>query len=103
MAYRVELTARAARDLTRLFKTINAEYSKQAANWFNGMESLVLSLEAHPSRGSAVQEDRSMRQVFYGKPPHIYRIIYAIDEPAQAVRVIHIRHGARRKSVTSAQ
>jgi plasmid stabilization system protein ParE len=95
MAYRVEVTARAARDLRRIYRDIEADHSVQAADWFNGLESLVLSLEEHPSRGSSVPEDRNLRQVLHGNKPYVYRVIYAIDEPGLAVRVLHIRHGAR--------
>ncbi len=95
-AYRVEVTARAVRDLRRIFGAINATYSKGAADWFNGLEALVLSLETHPGRGAVVRGERNLRQVFYGKTPYAYRIIHSIDEPAWLVRVVHIRHGARR-------
>lgn len=96
MAYRVEVTARAVRDLRRIFGAINATYSNGAADWFNGLEALVLSLETHPGRGAVVRGERNLRQVFYGKTPYAYRIIHSIDEPAWLVRVGHIRHGARR-------
>lgn len=94
MAYRVEVTARASRDLRRIYRTINADYSGQAAAWFNGLEALVLSLEKHPSRGSSVPENVNLRQLFYGSKPNIYRVIYGIDETAGVVRILHIRHGA---------
>ena len=43
MAYRVDLTERAARDITRIYRTINAENSVQARAWFNGLERVILS------------------------------------------------------------
>lgn len=96
MAYRVDLTTRASRDLGQIYFDIAARYSKQAAEWFNGLEALILSLREHPSRGSSVPEDPDLRQRFYGAKPYTYRIIYKIDERARLVTVIHIRHGARR-------
>ena len=99
MAYRVELTARAGRDLRRIYKEIKAEDSGQALAWFNGIEAVILSLDEHPGRGAMIPEDRDLRQVLYGERPHIYRIIYAIDELGQIVRVLHIRHGARQSFV----
>lgn len=40
-------------------------------------------------------EDASLRQLLYGRRPHVYRIIYDIDEGSGIVHVLHIRHGAR--------
>jgi mRNA-degrading endonuclease RelE of RelBE toxin-antitoxin system len=68
MAYRVELTARAVRDLRRI--------------------------------GAKVPEDASLRQIQYGNKPNFYRIIYAVEEAGQIVRVLHIRHGARQSIST---
>lgn len=102
MAYRVEVTARAARDLRRIYRDIEADHSVQAADWFNGLESLVLSLEEHPSRGALAPEDSNLRQVLYGNKPYVYRVIYAIDESGAVVRVLHIRHGARQNFAPTA-
>jgi toxin ParE1/3/4 len=96
MVYRVELTERAARDLRRVHRTINAEGSAQAHDWFNGLEKAVFSLDEHPARAPVIPEDASQRHLLYGRRPNIYRIIYAIDESSRVVTVLHIRHGARK-------
>ena len=44
MTYRVELTDRAVRDLEALYLEKNAEESRTAAHWFNGLEKAVLGL-----------------------------------------------------------
>ncbi len=95
MAYRVDLTGRAARNLERIYQTIDAQNTTQAAAWFNGLEKTILSLDKHPARGSPVAEDDRLRQVLYGRRRHRYRIIYTIDERTEIVTVLHIRHGAR--------
>lgn len=95
MAYRVDLTRRAARDLGHLYRTINAEDSAQAHAWFNGLERVILSLDENPARGSVIPEDASLRHLLYGRRRNVYRIIYAIDEHSRVVTVLHIRHGAR--------
>jgi toxin ParE1/3/4 len=100
MAYRVDLTERAARDLRRIYRTINAEDSVRARDWFNGLEKAVFSLDEHPSRAPVTLEDDTRRHLLYGRKPNVYRIIYAIDERNRVVTVLHIRHGAR-KAVTS--
>jgi toxin ParE1/3/4 len=80
MAYRVDLTERAARDLRRLFRIIEAESSPQARTWFNGLEKLILSLDENPARGPVISEDPRPRHLLYGRRRNVYRIIDAIDE-----------------------
>jgi plasmid stabilization system protein ParE len=41
MAYRVEITRRALRDLTGIYSRIEAETWAQAARWFDGMERAI--------------------------------------------------------------
>jgi toxin ParE1/3/4 len=101
MTYRVELTDRAVRDLEILYLAKNAEESRTAARWFNGLEKAVCGLERHPYRCPAAPEFRRMkrqlRHVLYGKKPHVYRVIYEIDELHGTVWILTIRHGARQK------
>ena len=95
MAFRVELTARAGRDLRLIYHHIYADSSVQASTWFNGLEATVYSLGEYPNRGAITPESKKLRHLLYGNKPHIYRIIYSVDYRAKKVRVLHIRHGAR--------
>jgi len=99
MAYRVEFSSRAARDLATLFEEINASESVPAARWFNGLENAMGTLESLPRRCPAAPESkrtrRRLRHLLYGKKPHVYRVIFEIDEPHKILTVITIRHGAR--------
>jgi plasmid stabilization system protein ParE len=95
MTYRVELTARAARNLRQIFQRIHAEHSPQAAAWFNELEAVILTLDKYPERCPITPEKKTLRHLLFGKKPNVYRIIYAIDERARVVRVLHVRHGAR--------
>jgi toxin ParE1/3/4 len=95
MAYRVELTARAIRDLRHIFLRINADHSPQAAAWFNELETAIFSLDEHPERGPTTPEKKTLRHLLFGKKPNVYRIIYAVHERTLAVRILHIRRGAR--------
>jgi plasmid stabilization system protein ParE len=74
-------------------KQVNS--SSAARKWYLGLRNKILSLERMPMRGEPVHEDRSLRQLLFGRKPHVYRIIYLVIEP-QRVHVLHIRHGARR-------
>ena len=98
MPYRVELTLRAERDLERLYLEKNASESKAAARWFNGLEQAIYTLENLPRRSPVAPESkktkRSLQHLLYGKKPHIYLVIYEIEERHHIVRVLTIRHGA---------
>ncbi|WP_161539634.1 type II toxin-antitoxin system RelE/ParE family toxin [Paramagnetospirillum kuznetsovii] len=89
------MTERAVRDLNHLYRTIAAAHTQRAAVWFNGLERKISSLAQHPGRGLPVPEDADLRQLLYGRRPHVYRIIYDIDETSQIMHVLHIRPGAR--------
>jgi len=101
MAYLVELAARAARDLEILYVEKNAAESHAAARWFNDLEDAALSLATYPDRCPLAPEGkklkRALRHLLYGNRPHVYRVIYEVDEARKTVWVLHIRHGARRK------
>jgi plasmid stabilization system protein ParE len=97
MTFRVELTARAQRDLAAIYEYIHAESSILAFEWFNGLEAAILSLEQRPERGTVTRESLRLRQLLYGNKPHIYRIVYSIRRRSRLVSVLHIRHGARRE------
>jgi toxin ParE1/3/4 len=96
--YRVEFTARAARDLEHLYDQINAAESVAAARWFNKLEEAVYTLERFPRRCPRAPEStrarRPLRNLLYGRKPHVYRVIYEIDGRARDVRILTIRHGA---------
>ena len=94
MIYSVELTARASRDLRQIYSTISAADSQQARVWLNGLEAAVLSLREHPARSPIIPEDGRLRHLLYANKRHVYRIIFALDEAAQVVTVLHIQHGS---------
>jgi toxin ParE1/3/4 len=95
MAYLVNLTARAERDLIHLYGAINAEHSDAALKWYLGFKEAILSLEEQPNRCPVTPESEKFRQLLYGNKPHIYRAIYRVLEKQKRVEVMHIRHGAR--------
>jgi plasmid stabilization system protein ParE len=101
MAFRFELAARAARDLEILYLEKNAAESPAAARWYNGLEQAVYALQTHPNRCPVAPEARKvkrrLRHLLYGSKPHVYRVIYEIDERRKEVWVLTIRHGARNR------
>jgi toxin ParE1/3/4 len=101
MTYRVEFADRASRDLEILYKEKNAAESHAAARWYNGLEEAVYGLASFPLRCPVAPEarktKRKLRQLLYGKKPHVYRVIYEIEEQRQIVWVVHIATAKRRK------
>jgi toxin ParE1/3/4 len=96
MAYQVRITARAERDLAILLYDVHAEQSAAALKWYRGLKQAVLSLEQLPDRCPVTPENPQLRHLLYGRKPHIYRVIFRIQEKRKRVEVLHIRHGARR-------
>lgn len=95
MAYLVNLTSRAERDLAQLFEDIHARDSQAALNWYRGLKKEILSLSERPNRCSVTPESGRLRHLLYGNKPHVYRVIYRVVEKPRRVEVLHIRHGAR--------
>jgi toxin ParE1/3/4 len=95
MAFHVEILPRARRDLRNIYTYIHAENSRKAHAWFNGLGAAIASLDQHPARGPVIPGNDRLRHLLYGTKPHVYRIIYAIDERRRVVSVVHIRRGAR--------
>lgn len=74
--YRVELSARAESDMQSIYDEIGANHSEASIRWYNRLESLVLSLNRLPGRGTLTREDRTFRHLLFGNKPHVYRVIY---------------------------
>jgi toxin ParE1/3/4 len=97
MAYAVKTTPHPERDLIRLYKQINAEFSETAIKWYLGIREAILSLEQHPNRCPITRRQDKLRNLLYGHRPNIYRVIYWISERKNLVDVLRVRHGARGK------
>jgi len=69
---------------------------ERAVRWFTGLQAAVNSLEVMPARCGRAREsvtlDADLRQKVY----HSHRIIFRIEEEARIVRILHVRHAARR-------
>jgi len=44
----------------------------------------------------ALESEREIRCLLFGKRRGVYRILYEVDEKRQIVWILHIRHGALR-------
>src|ERR1700730_11536114 len=57
MAYRVEITDRADRDLEALYGQVHAADSERARNWYFGLRTAILGLRDMPGRCSRAPEN----------------------------------------------
>lgn len=96
MDYRVEVAARAERDLASIYLYINADDSDVAHDWYQGLKSAILGLKKLPDRNPFTPEDKRLRHLLYGRKPNVYRVIYQVKKKERKIVVLHIRHGARR-------
>jgi toxin ParE1/3/4 len=96
MSYAVNFTVRAERDFAILFETVHAADSLAGLKWYEGLKRAILSLEKSPHRCPHTPEDPNLRNLLYGRKPHVYRVIYRVIEREKRVEVLHVRHGARR-------
>ena len=99
MAYVVRIARRAERDLVFLYGEINVAESSAARQWCAGLKRAILGLATRPNRCPVTPEDKRFRHLLYGRKPHVYRIVFRVDEQRKRVEVLHIRHGARRRYV----
>jgi toxin ParE1/3/4 len=97
MAYLVNITPRAERDLAALYEDINEGRSSAALKWYRGIKQAILTLEEQPHRCPMTPERRGIRHLLYSHRPGIYRVIYRVLEKQKRVEVLHIRHGARQE------
>jgi plasmid stabilization system protein ParE len=102
MAFEVKYTARAENDLDVILSWLLAKGAGETGlRWFLGLRKAVGTLRDLPYRCMLARENDSvpfeMRQLLYGRKPHVYRILFMIE--GNTVSILRIRHG-RRDSLT---
>jgi toxin ParE1/3/4 len=98
MAFRVRTTAKAKRDLDEILTwLLSQEAGDTGLRWFQGLRQTIATLADSPGRCALAPENAAfpfeVRHLLYGRKPHVYRIIFAIE--GNTVTVLHIRHGRR--------
>ena len=98
MAFRVSTTEEAERDLEAILAWLRTQGAADAGDrWLDDLEVRIASLERMPRRCPLAPESethrRDIRQLLYGTKPHIYRILFTVND--DLVTVLHIRHGRR--------
>ncbi|MBS1792280.1 MAG: type II toxin-antitoxin system RelE/ParE family toxin [Acidobacteria bacterium] len=92
MSHQVIITPSAKADIFEINAWFLENYPDLAENWLWGISRAVTSLSKFPERCPISPEsaafDVIVRQLLYGKKPHIYRILYSIqDEKVFILRV----------------
>jgi plasmid stabilization system protein ParE len=98
MAFRVKPTAQAKRDLDDILeRLLSQEAGETGLRWFQGLRQAVAPLAGSPQRCALAPENAvfpfEVRQLLYGRRPHVYRIIFTLE--GNRVSVLHVRHGRR--------
>jgi plasmid stabilization system protein ParE len=99
MAFRVETSAQAESDAGAILEWLLTQHAGEAGiRWFIALDDAIASLATFPERFPIAPENVSfpfeVRQLLYGRKPHVYRILFTID--GDTVNVLHIRHGRRK-------
>jgi len=104
MAFRVELSEQAQRDISAIYDWLRSQQAGDAGErWFHALRTAIGSLADIPGRCPLAAEDRDapveVRQLLYGRLPHTYRILFTIK--GDVVQVLHVRHARRRPAAIS--
>jgi plasmid stabilization system protein ParE len=99
MTFRVEMSAQAEDEASGILDWLLSQHAGETGiHWFLAMEDAIASLSALPERCPLAPENArfpfEVRQLLYGRKPHVYRILFTIE--GDAVKILHIRHARRR-------
>jgi plasmid stabilization system protein ParE len=100
MDFSVELSHQAQADVAAIYDWLHSQEAGDAGKrWFVALRTAIDSLKSLPTRCPHAPENRDspaeVRRLHYGRRPHVYRILFAIE--GDVVQVLHIRHGRRRR------
>jgi len=99
MEYRVVLADSAKVDVESLYQWVIEKAPLRGPEWFEKLLDSLYSLNRSPSRCPLAPEARNshrkIRNLLYGKPGKVYRVLFEIDEAQHTVWILHIRRGAR--------
>jgi len=98
MTFRVEVTAQAEQDADAILEWLTSKQAGEAGfRWFAALAEALASLAEFPRRCPLASESAHLpfevRQLLYGNTPHVYRILFTIED--KTVYVLHIRHARR--------
>lgn len=97
MTFTVSITPEAETNILHSFIYIRERSPLNADRWLTGIRRKITTLSSFPQRCARAREhayfpDRNLRQLIYKS----HRIIFEIDVKLRVVKIIHVRHAARR-------
>lgn len=96
-AYRAILAPEASADLAALHARIERDSPDNAAKVVGGILAAIESLKAFPHRTVLPRQSRKVEHPVRSLPVKPYVIYFRVIDEEQVVRVLTIRHGARRR------
>ena len=98
MVFLVKTSAAAEQDANTILEWLLSQHAGgTGVRWFLAMRAAMASLARFPRRCPLAPESTQfpfeVRQLLYGRKPHIYRILFTIE--GETVYILHIRHGRR--------
>jgi plasmid stabilization system protein ParE len=98
MTFRVETTTAAEQDANAILDWLLSQHAGDTGiRWFLALQDAIASLAEFPERCPLAPESAAfpleVRHLLYGHTPHVYRILFTIEN--NTVYVVHIRHGRR--------
>jgi plasmid stabilization system protein ParE len=98
MTFRVETTLTAEQDADAILDWLLSQHAGDTGvRWFLALQDAIRSLADFPERCPLAPESAAfpfeIRHLLYCHTPHVYRILFTIED--KTVYVLHIRHGRR--------
>ena len=98
MAFLVEITPRAKRDLDAILTWLAEEQAGETGlRWFSRLREAIASLSEFPRRCPLAPEHKAVpfevRHLLFGNWPHVYRVLFTIED--EIVTILSVRHGRR--------
>ncbi len=93
MAFEIIITPSAKADIFEINAWLLENYPNIADKWLYGISQSVTSLNKFPERcpisPESIAFDEVVRQLIYGRKPHVYRILFSIQN--EKVYILRVR------------
>jgi plasmid stabilization system protein ParE len=95
--YRVIISPKAFAEIDRIIEHVRQDSPANAAAMIDGMLDAALSLRMLPYRHRVYLHRKIAAKTVHAMPIPPFILYYRVDEGTRVVRVLSIRHGARRQ------
>ena len=99
--YRIVYAPSAVEDLEEITAWLDLHAPEKVSEWLSAIKAQIGTLDTLPERCPKAPENglwgkEELHQLLFQAYPSKYRIIYTIEPRDNTVRILNIRHGARR-------